>query len=283
MKLRLTEAVLPISKYKRDIDNKVLPTLKDLGFELPKNPEVYNDYIWTYKGFYNSPNGNTIPTKITFSTASENIDEELDNAFMQISISGKDVDLGGINLKEPSTIKSAIDIAVENGDIIEPNSFADNVAGEDLYTSRDGRISKTAEEWEKDFMKKFIDWVKIHNDSVAHPEDEELDAKATESTRSFNDYQYRFYPEDLKAPQAYTDAMTKYTNAMNKANFQADLKSGRLDRPKEDPFDLSDRGIQQDVKDTNQYDQQIDWSKFNPNDPNWDEINYYRRGEQSKL
>lgn len=226
MRLKLNEAVKPLKFYENDISRRLLPALEREGFILPKLPEIISDYAWKYKGFYKSPEGNSIPAEFTFSTSSPFIDETVDNAFAQLVITGNKYNLGGFDLRNPESLIDNISGLFTSGDIQDPKDYANRLAiSKDLIPARnDPTIQLTKEEWKADFLNYYRDYLNAWNAVVADPDNEEVNKKWEEEWDNFNRYYLAsVYPDSLEYPKEYYQSGEKYIDKQHNANLRNEV------------------------------------------------------------
>ena len=116
MKIKLKEAAQPINKLDYNIENIVLPTFKQFGYDFNSNPVKYTPYKNMYSGVYKDYK--TTVRLYLYTTApeidlwnEENADEFTADLFAEIHIGLNKVPLGPISSRNPGSIGMQLDAA----------------------------------------------------------------------------------------------------------------------------------------------------------------------------
>lgn len=212
MKLLLKEQAMPMSKYESAFKKKVIPYLeKNANITLNTTPSVENDWIYNYSGVYTSSKGVSIPVNLRINTASNKIDDQYDNAFVQLTLGSDTIDLGGVDINKPNTFTDAIYYQQQDGEIKALDDYAHvntepiQTEKPQLYKTSDWRsnVTKTQEEWESDLLKYLNNCDSLYTDMKNNPDDQS-------KRDAFRSYFIRFenwingvYPFELDKLVAY--------------------------------------------------------------------------------
>lgn len=150
MKLKLVESVKPIIKLERNINNKLIPALEQMGYNINLSRTLREKYVNTYFGIYTDYKGLEIPFELELNTSSPFIDDAY-QLFATLKLGGETFKLGAIDSNEGKELQNMIDNSIPN-----PNKISSKWNGdtsEEKITSNDGKESHTRAEWKELYKK----------------------------------------------------------------------------------------------------------------------------------
>ena len=153
MKIKLVESYVPYKNVQKQFEQKVIPSLRDMGFNFDKNINEVNAYRVYYYGTYESREDQKIPFKLEVSTTHKAIDETTDNIFLVLTIGDNTVELGPCNTNDPIYIQDLIDQEFASSQEISKLYSKNYSLPSDQIQSKDGKESHTRKEWNELFKK----------------------------------------------------------------------------------------------------------------------------------
>ena len=148
MKLKLVESAKPISKLERNINNKLLPALEDMGYEIDLARTLKEKFCHTYFGNYTDYKGLEIPFELELNTTSPKIDGNY-QMFATIKLGGESIPLGACDSNDARDFQDLIDASIPNPTVYSAEWNGDH--SEEQIPSQNGKESHTAAEWRKLF------------------------------------------------------------------------------------------------------------------------------------
>lgn len=146
MKIKLTEAAKPFSKYRKKFEQNIIPALEDMGyhFQLSRTQEP-NVYSAIYKGIVTDRNDIQSPFTLTVNTTQRGLEPDQD-VFATLNAGLQLIQIGGINVNEPMAAQDFFDFAVPDTTDLEISEPVYDGRSKSL-PSPDGKTVHTKEEW----------------------------------------------------------------------------------------------------------------------------------------
>ena len=235
MKIKLKEAAQPINKLDYNIENIVLPTFKQFGYEFNSNPVKYTPYKNMYSGVYKDYK--TTVRLYLYTTApeidlwnEENADEFTADLFAEIHIGLNKVPLGPISSKDPGSIGMQLDSAgledLTFGTHRKEEQAKQEVKKEksDLIPPKSGREYKamTEEQWnaEKKRLAEEIDKARAAVDDALPPGDDTETYEVTAGQNNYAKEAWKNYWKKKQEDPSYEEpSIIAMRNALAKYNY----------------------------------------------------------------